>query len=72
VGPFAVWTKNQSDNEVFKIYRREYKKRFAWIKSGRITPELFYAWSKKVREKKAECEAEKITLDEFAQWLKES
>lgn len=72
VGAIALWTKNKSDDEVFKIYRREYKKRFAWIKSGRIAPELFYAWSKKAREKKSECAAGEITLEEFSQWLKES
>lgn len=32
----------RSKDKVFKIYRREYKKRFAWIKSGRIVPGLFY------------------------------
>lgn len=71
VGAIALWTKNKSEDEIFKIYRREYKKRFAWIKSGRIAPGLFYAWSENAREKKAECEEGKITLEEFGQWLKE-
>ena len=57
---------------MFKIYRREYKKRFAWIKAGKITKDEFYFWSEKAREKKAECEEGKITLEELGQWLKES
>ncbi len=72
VGAIALWTMKRSEDEVFKIYRREYKKRFAWIKSGRIAPGLFYAWSEKVREKKTECEKGEIALEEFEQWLKES
>lgn len=72
VGSIALWTMKRSEDEVFKIYRREYKKRFAWIKSGRIAPGLFYVWSEKAREKKAECKAGKITLEEFSEWLHQS
>lgn len=71
IGAFRVWEKSKSEDEVFKVYRREYKKRFAWIKAGKITKDEFYAWSEKARKKKTECEEEKITLEEFAQWLKE-
>ena len=69
IGAFRVWEKNRSGNEVFRLYRREYKKRFAWIKAGRIEPGAFYAWSEKAREKKAECEAGKISFEEFSEWL---
>ena len=72
IGAFRVWEKSKSGDEVFKVYRREYKKRFAWIKSGRLTQEEFYAWSEKAREKKAECESGKTTLEEFGRWLGES
>ena len=53
-GAFQQWTKKQSDDPVFKAYRKEYKKRFAWIKAGRITDEQFYAWSEQAREMKKE------------------
>jgi len=59
-------------SDVFKEYRREYKRRFAWIKAGRIAAEDFYTWSEKAREKKAECEAGKITLEEYQEWLRSS
>ena len=52
IGAIALWNKNKSEDEVFKIYRREYKKRFAWIKAKRIDPAVFYEWSAKTREKK--------------------
>lgn len=71
-GAFKQWTKKQSDDPVFKAYRKEYKKRFAWIKAGRITDEAFYAWSEKAREEKKKCDRDVITLEEFQQWLAES
>ena len=37
-----------------------------------LTQEEFYAWSEKAREKKAECESGKTTLEEFGRWLGES
>lgn len=72
VGAIALWTKNKSTDEAFKLYRREYKKRFAWIKAGKVLPEEVYAWGKRAREKKAQCEDGRITLEEFEAWLKQS
>lgn len=63
IGAFRVWEKSRSGDAVFRLYRREYKRRFAWIKAGRIEPDAFYAWSEKAREKKAECETGKISFD---------
>ena len=71
VGAIHVWTESKRSDEVFQIYRREYKKRFAWIKAGRIEPDAFYAWSEQAREKKAACEAGTISLEEFTAWLKQ-
>ena len=50
---------------MFKAYRKEYKKSFAWIKAGRITDEQFYAWSEQAREMKKECDREVLSLNEF-------
>lgn len=69
IGAFRVWEKSRSGDMVFRVYRREYKRRFAWIKAGRIEPDAFYAWSEKAREKKADCEEGKISFEEFAEWL---
>lgn len=69
IGAVTQWAKSKSGDIVFKEYRREYKRRFAWIKSGRIDQEDFYAWSEEAREKKAECEAGNISFEEFSEWL---
>ena len=69
IGAFKQWTKKQSDDPIFKAYRKEYKKRFAWIKAGHITDDAFYAWSEKAREEKKKCDRGITTLEEFKQWL---
>lgn len=69
VGAIAQWTLSKKDDDVFKDYRREYKKRFARMKAGKFSPEKFYAWSKAAREMKASCEAGEITPDQFRAWL---
>lgn len=67
IGDLKQWTIRQEGNDAFKAYRKEYKKRFAWIKAGRITDEAFYAWSEKGREEKKKCDSDIISLEEFQQ-----
>ncbi|MFR9086909.1 MAG: DUF6076 domain-containing protein [Oscillospiraceae bacterium] len=72
MGAFQQWTLKQADDPVFKVYRREYKRRFAWIKAGRISDSEFYAWSEQAREQKKRCDEGSITAEDFQRWLKES
>ena len=72
MGAFQQWTLKQTDDPVFKVYRREYKRRFAWIKAGRISDSEFYAWSEQAREQKKKCDDGIITVEQFQRWLKES
>ena len=72
IGAFVHWSQSKEDGEIFKVYRREYKKRFAWTKTGKITPATLYAWGERAREKKEECEEGKITLEEYQEWLHDS
>ena len=69
-GAFQQWTRRQTDDPVFKAYRKEYKKRFAWIKAGRITDQQFYNWSEQARAEKKKCDREEISRDAFFEWLK--
>lgn len=72
VASILQWNRKRATDEVFKSYRREYKKRFARMKAGTMAAADFYAWSEKAREKKAECEAGKLTREEFERWLMKS
>lgn len=35
---------SHAQDELLKIYRREYKRRFAWIRAGKISQETFSAF----------------------------
>ena len=70
IGALKQWTLRQANNDAFKAYRKEYKKRFAWIKAGRITDQQFYDWSERARAEKDKCEQGLISLKELEDWLK--
>ena len=72
MGAINTWTQRKQGDEVFKEYRREYKKRFARINAGRLTKSAFYAWSEEARKKKEDCDSGVISSEEFSLWLKES
>ena len=72
VGSVIQWNRKRSDDDIFKVYRREYKKRFAWIRAGRVTQEAFYAWSERARREKQRCDDGEITLEAFTEWLAKS
>ncbi len=69
VGAITAWTKRRREDDIFKAYRWEYKKRFAWIKSGRIEPAAFYAWGEEARRKKGTCEAGEVLEGAFGEWF---
>lgn len=69
VGAFVQWSQSKEDDEIFKVYRREYKKRFAWTKTGRISPTTLYTRGGESQREKTECEEGKITLEEYREWL---
>ena len=72
IGALKQWTLRQAGNDAFKAYRKEYKRRFAWIKAGRITDRQFYDWSERARAEKDKCEQGLISQKELESWLKES
>ena len=72
VGAVKVWAKNKKGDMVFAAYRKEYKKRHARIRAGKLDPEELYAWGTMAREKMKEVDGEKFTLGDFETWLKGS
>lgn len=70
--PVQKWAESRRSDQVFQEYRREYKRRFAWIKAGKLTEEQFAAWHKAAKARKKDCDREAISLDEFKVWLKDS
>ena len=70
VGSTKVWEEKMSSDELFRIYRREYKRRFAWIRLGKWTQEEFSSWSAEAQEKRTLCGLGKVSPEEFIAWIK--
>ena len=70
VGAMRQYAQVHAQDELLKIYRREYKRRFAWIRAGKISQEAFSAWSKEAQKEKEKCENGEISQLEFGRWLK--
>lgn len=68
MGALNVWQK-KAKKPAYELYSKEYKKRFARIKYGKITKEDFYAWAEKAREMRDKCMADEMEYDQFAQWI---
>ena len=71
VGAMRQYLQSHAQDELLKIYRREYKRRFAWIRAGKISQEEFSAWSKDAQKEKEKCENGEIDQKEFTKWLKQ-
>ena len=72
LGSTKIWEARMRDEESFKNYRREYKRRYAWIRLGKWTAEEFADWSARAQQKKANCDSGAISEAAFAAWLKNS
>lgn len=62
---------NRATDEVFKSYRRGYKKRFVRMKAGTMVADDFLRFEK-TKEIKAECAAGKLDREQFKDWLRET
>ena len=71
VGAMRQYLQSHAQDELLKIYRREYKRRFAWIRAGKISQEAFCAWSKDAQKEKEKCKNGEIDQKEFTKWLKQ-
>ena len=69
VGAMRQCVQSHAQDKMLKNYRREYKRRFAWIRAGKISQEAFSAWSKEAQREKEKCEIGEISQKEFTQWL---
>lgn len=68
MGALKVWQK-KAKKPAYELYSKEYKKRFARIKYGKITKEDFYQWAEEARVYRDKCMADEMEYDEFKNWL---
>lgn len=71
MGALNVWQK-KAKKPAYELYSKEYKKRFARIKYGKITKEEFSEWAEEARIYRDRCMADEMEYDAFKEWLDQS
>ena len=71
IGAVRLWEKKREETPALKAYSKEYKRRFAWIKYGKIPKEAFYEWAEEAREKRDLCMNGEMSIEAFKAWLEE-
>ena len=69
MGAVVQYQSRQMKNPATKEFTRSYKAHNARVRYGTMTKAEFTAWSKEAREKRADCVAGKLPLEEFVAWL---
>ena len=64
------YAQSHAQDELLKIYRREYMRRFAWIRVEKFSRKYVSRGVRKRRRKKRSARATKISQRKFVQWLK--
>ena len=59
------YVQSHAQDELLKIYRREYMRRFAWIRIGKIQQKVCSAWSKEAQKEKEKCESDQDLTEEI-------
>lgn len=70
IGALNQWERKKADSPALKAYTREYKRRFAWIRYGKTTEEIFYQWAELAKLNRDACLRGEITVEAFLEWLK--
>ena len=64
--------KDNGGRNALNIYQKYYKRYFARIKTGSLKKEKFKQWQYEAVQKRDACLDEKLTLEEFTEWLEGS
>lgn len=70
IGALNQWERKKADSPALKAYTREYKRRFAWIRYGKTTEDIFYQWAELAKLNRDACLRGEITVEAFLEWLK--
>jgi len=71
IGAVRLWEKKREETPALKAYSKEYKRRFAWIKYGKIPKEAFCEWAEEARKKRDLCMKGEMPVEAFKAWLGE-
>jgi hypothetical protein len=69
IGATLRYEKKVSENPVWEVYKRNYRRQNSRTRAGKMTQAEFLQWSEQAAGKRDECLAGSLPFDEYAAWL---
>lgn len=69
IGAARLYNSTRAQHPARKAYMKVYKTLNSRMRANRMTKEAFTLWSAEARKKRDDCIAERITLEQFQEWL---
>jgi len=69
IGATRSYWGSKADDPIHVAFQKAYKRNHSRQRVGKMTQTEFYEWSEEARQKRGECEAGRLSLDEFTAWL---
>jgi len=69
IGATRSYWESKADDPIHTAFQKAYKRNHSRQRVGKMTQTEFYEWSEEARQKRSECEAERLSFDEFKAWL---
>jgi len=69
IGATRSYWGSKADDPVHIEFQKAYKRNHSRQRVGKMTHNEFQVWSEEARNKRSECEAGMLSLDEFKFWL---
>ena len=69
IGATRNYWESKADDPVYTEFQKAYKRNHSRRRVGTMTPSEFFEWSEEARRLRGECDAGRMTLDEFRMWL---
>ena len=69
IGTTRNYWGGKMDDPIHVAFQKAYKRNHSRQRVGKMSQNEFYEWSEEARLKRGECEAGRLTLDEFKAWL---
>jgi len=69
IGATRNYWEGKMEDPIHVAFQKAYKRNHSRQRVGKMSQNEFYEWSEEARLKRGECEAGRLTLDEFKAWL---
>ena len=69
IGATRSYWGSKNGDAVYTEFQKAYKRNHSRQRVGKMTNQEFYEWSEEARRKRGECEAGRLSLEEFRVWL---